>query len=121
MADNNSKKFRASDIIATVMGPGTIIKGSVHIKNSARIDGVIDGSVSSDQDIVIGETGKIYGHIRANRAIIGGFVKGHINAKNKVVLEDKSYLEGNIISDNVVISDGATFNGKCIMLKKNDL
>lgn len=110
---------KSNDIIRTVVGAGTVIKGEIIIKDSGRIDGLVEGTVTSDQDVVIGEGGEVSGDIVARRAMIGGKVNGFINAKDKVVLEDKGHLDGNVRTRVLKVADGAFFHGNCIMLELN--
>ncbi len=111
------KNNKPNDIISTVVGAGTHLKGNLNINNSGRIDGIVEGGVTSDQDIIVGEGGSIEGHIISRKAIIGGKVIGYISAKEKVVLENKAHLEGDIRTKLLHISDGAFFNGNAFMLE----
>jgi cytoskeletal protein CcmA (bactofilin family) len=113
-------KDSSSDIIATVIGRGTYVKGSIRLKNSGRIDGHIIGDVNSDQDVLIGESGIVEGSITARSAVIGGKVQGAIEAEKRVILEEKAELEGDIHTGHIRIVDGARFNGKCYMVKETD-
>jgi len=113
-------KSKTSDVIATVIGHGTYIKGAVNLKNSGRIDGCIIGDVVSDQDVLVGEGGIIEGGITARSAVIGGKVLGTIKTEKRVVLEENAELEGDIHTEQVKIVDGARFNGKCYMLKGSE-
>ncbi len=114
---NTKSSLKPTDMIITVMGQGTRIKGNVYIQSSGRIDGIIEGEVVSDQELIVGETGEIQGQIIAQQAVIGGSVKGEIKAAKKVVLEQNAVIEGDITTDKIQISTGARFNGKCSMLK----
>lgn len=116
MAKFNEQKIKTSDIISTVVGAGTRIRGSINIINSGRIDGQVDGGVTSDQDVIVGEGGYVKGHIISKRAIIGGRVEGSVTAKKILILESKAYLEGDIITEILRVEDGARFNGKAFML-----
>ncbi|MFC1730331.1 polymer-forming cytoskeletal protein [candidate division KSB1 bacterium] len=109
--------IKSSDIISTVVGAGTRIKGSINIKNSGRIDGIVEGGVTSSQDVVVGEGGFIEGRIVSRQAIIGGKVIGSIDARDKVVLESKAFLQGDIHTKKLRISDGAFFMGNAFMLQ----
>ena len=117
MTINQNEKIyaKSSDIINTVVGAGTRLKGTIDIKNSGRIDGMIEGGVTSDQEIIIGESGYIEGHIISRRAIIGGKVVGTVKANEKVILENKAVLTGDIHTNLLEILDGARFNGKTYM------
>jgi len=113
----NNNKVKSSDIISTVVGAGTRVKGAISIKNSGRIDGYVDGGVTSDEEIVVGEGGAIEGHVVSKRVIVGGKVIGSITAKNKVILEEKAWLEGDIKTKSLRIANGAHFKGKVCMLE----
>jgi cytoskeletal protein CcmA (bactofilin family) len=116
MAKISEQKIRSSDTISTVVGVGTRIRGSINIINSGRIDGQVDGGVTSDQDIIVGEGGYVKGHIISKRAIIGGRVEGSITAKKKLILESNADLEGDIKTKLLRVADGARFNGKAFMV-----
>jgi len=55
------------------------------------------------------------GEIIANIVTIGGNVVGTVNAKDKLVLETKCVLKGDIITKVLVIEAGAKFDGKSNM------
>ncbi|MFC1554356.1 polymer-forming cytoskeletal protein [candidate division KSB1 bacterium] len=121
MKNEKTERIKPSDVISTVIGRGTRIKGSIHIRNSGRIDGHVEGGVVSDQDVVIGEGGVIEGSVISKTAIIGGKVLGEVNASKKVILEEKAELQGDIHSQQIKVSDGAVFNGYCYMLKEREV
>ena len=115
-----SEKIKATNAISTVIGRGTHIAGPVKIKNSARIDGHIQGSVTSDQDIIIGEGGIVNGKIVSKTAIIGGKVRGTVTATKWVILEENAELLGDIHTEQLKIANGAKFNGYCYMLSEGE-
>lgn len=120
MEFNNQNKTKASDTIGTVVGRGTLIKGSIRIKDSGRIDGHVEGGVTSEQDVIVGEGGVIEGHVVSRSAVIGGMVLGSVKASTRVVLEENAVLQGDIYTEQLQIADGARFNGYCYMLKQNE-
>ena len=76
MEFNNQNKTKASDPIGTVVGRGTLIKGSIRIKDSGRIDGHVEGGYTSEQDVIVGEGGVIERHVGSRSDVIGGIVRG---------------------------------------------
>ena len=52
---------------------------------------------------------------QSNAATIGGKVNGSVNAKDKLVLESKANLKGDLITKILVIEAGAKFEGKSSM------
>ena len=120
MVTKTEKKLKTYAIISTVVGRGTKIKGSITIQKSGRIDGHVEGEVTSEQDVIVGEGGVIEGQVNSHSAIIGGKVLGTIHATSLVVLEEKADLRGDIHAAIIHIAEGAKFNGYCYMLKESE-
>lgn len=100
---------------ATLISSGTILKGDVHSKNDLRIDGTIQGNVSSTAKIVIGPSGHVEGNIEGVNADITGKVTGNIAVKEMLQLREQSVIEGNIIAGKLQVDPSAIFNGRCQM------
>ncbi len=103
----------------TIIGKGSVIDGNINIKNSLRIDGKIKGEITSTGTVTVGSDGEVEGTINANNAIIGGKVRGKMNIKGKIVLEKNSVLIGDLLTNKLTISEGAIFDGNCVMDNKN--
>ncbi len=101
--------------LSTIIGRGSVIEGSVTVVNSLRVDGRINGNVSTPESLVVGKDGEIKGEISVGNAVIGGRVEGKILAKGKVVLEGKAYFRGELRTTKLVIDEGAFFDGSCHM------
>lgn len=100
----------------TILGKGSVIEGKIIIKNSVRVDGRVVGEISSTGTITVGDNGEIEGDITAVRAIVGGKVKGRINASAKAVLEANSVFIGDLQTATLTIDEGAMFEGRCLMI-----
>jgi cytoskeletal protein CcmA (bactofilin family) len=100
---------------ATLVSSGTTLRGDVKSNNDLRIDGTIQGNVTSTAKIVIGPTGHVEGNIEGAYADVTGKVTGNITVKELLQLREKSIVEGNIIATKLQIDPEAIFNGKCQM------
>ena len=100
---------------ATVISKGVKIEGKLSCSGSIRLDGEVQGDISSQSTVIIGENGKVNGQINAENITIGGKVTGTVKAKEKLVLDVKADLQGDIFSKVVAIEAGANFNGNCKM------
>jgi len=58
-------------------------------------------------------TAYVKGDITAADAIIGGVVEGNLIASGKVILKSQSDVKGDIIYRQLVIEEGAHFQGRC--------
>lgn len=99
----------------TIISSGVKIEGKVTSRGSIRVDGTLEGDLNATGNVTVGEQGDIKGQINATGVTIGGKVIGTVNAKEKLVLESKSVLKGDIITKVLVIEAGAKFDGKSNM------
>lgn len=100
------------------LGGGTVVDGTVRTNNSIRIDGKIKGKLICKNTLTVGVNGEVEGEIEAKNAIIGGKIKGKIKVAEKLVLESKSILIGDLKASKLLIDDGAVFEGTSDMGKK---
>ena len=99
------------NLIAT----GTVFEGKIKTPGSIRVDGKIVGEINATQNVSIGNSGELDGNISAKNISVGGKIKGMIMAQEKLVLEAKSHVRGDIRAAKLVIDEGAIFDGKCSM------
>lgn len=88
------------------------IKGSLKFSNDLIIDGKIEGEVSSDGSLTVGENALVNGEIKTNSVIIFGKVVGNITVTDRCELKAAAILEGDITAGTLSIEEGATFMGK---------
>ena len=95
----------------TIISAGVLIEGKMSSNGNIRIDGTVNGNVMADGNISVGENGEINGEV----VTVGGKVIGSVTAKEKLTLEAKSYLKGDLLTKILVIDAGAVFDGKSSM------
>ena len=101
--------------LSTILGSDSDFEGKLVVKQSMRIDGRVKGEVTSSETITLGSSGSISGEITAENMIMGGRVEGTINISGKTVLEKTSVLNGDLKTAQLVVEEGARFNGNCAM------
>ncbi len=99
----------------TIIGKDTVITGTIDVKGGLRVDGTAKGKVICDESITIGATGVVESEIEAGTIIIAGRLVGNINSAEKVELQAKCEVEGDIRTKSLVIEQGAIFCGACNM------
>jgi cytoskeletal protein CcmA (bactofilin family) len=112
---SSRKKAIRHDEITAFLGAGTQYNGQFDFQGIVRIDGGVNGDITSDGTLVLGEGGFVEGRIRVGTLISNGRVKGDVEASLRVVLNKNSILEGNVRSPAVVIEEGAIINGQVSM------
>lgn len=114
----------AQDRFDTIVGANVHLKGNLSNQGSIEIHGNVDGEISSDEDIIIGQTATINGPIKAKNIDVSGNIVGSINAHEKLELQPTCKVEGDITCEILSIKHGAIFNGSCAVTagssKKNN-
>lgn len=99
----------------TIISSGVVIDGKVTSNGNIRVDGVVKGDITTQGNLTVGEHGSIQGQLTGETVSIGGKVEGTVNAKEKLVLESKAALKGDLITKILVVEAGAIFEGKSSM------
>ena len=94
---------------------GTVITGDLETLGNIRLDGKVVGNVKSKSKAVFGKKARVEGNIHAVNAEIEGQVNGTIEISELLVLKSTANINGDIITNKLVIESGAQFNGKCQM------
>ena len=97
--------------LSAFIDQGSEFEGKLSFRDTVRIDGRFHGEISSENNLIVGESGEIEATIRSNTIAISGQVNGEIRAGRKVVLHKTARVEGNIETPSIVIEDGALLNG----------
>ena len=99
---------------------GTTISGNITSRSDIRIDGHLQGNLTCESKVVIGEKALIEGCITSKHILLQGQVVGNIYCTEKLHILNTGKVEGDIHTSKLVIDEGATFNGASVMgAKKN--
>jgi len=116
MAKTN--KSPEDNIVNSIIGNGSEFKGEFKINGLLRIDGKFQGTIETEGKVLIGQTGEALTDIKARNVVVGGLVKGNILATERVTFLSSGKIIGNIITPSIIMEEGVTFEGKCIINKK---
>ncbi len=98
----------------TIVGPDTILKGDITSKGTVKVDGIIEGNVTSDC-LIIGEAGSLSGNVTVREIVVGGKVIGNIHAADGVDIQRKGEVCGDIFAARLTIAEGGHFDGRSTM------
>lgn len=96
-------------------GQGTTINGDVSTEGDIRIDGKVNGTVTSKAKVVLGATGVVEGDILCQNAYVDGRVNGNMEVSELLFLSKTAHITGDLKIKKLVVEEGAKFNGKCSM------
>ncbi len=95
----------------STIGEGSIFEGKFYINGSLRIDGKFEGEIKTDEELYIGETGKVKTNINAKTVIVAGTVIGNIIADKEVTLLETAKVSGDIETPVLSIQRGVITQG----------
>ncbi len=88
------------------------IKGTVKFTNDLVVDGKIEGEITSDGNLTVGENARIKAEIKTATVVVYGKVHGNITAAERVELKASAEVVGDIKAKSLAIEAGAIFVGK---------
>jgi cytoskeletal protein CcmA (bactofilin family) len=112
------KKMNSNEVdglMNTIVGKDTVITGTIDVKGALRVDGTVKGKVISSDCVTVGATGLVEAEIESNSAVVAGRMVGNIVATEKIELQAKCEMEGDLKTKSLVIEQGAIFCGACNM------
>lgn len=99
----------------TIIGAGTVVEGILKASASTRIEGTVNGDITSEGVVVIANEGIVNGNITAEDVKISGTVKGNLIISGKTELVSNGKLVGDIKTGSLSIDETAIFQGNCKM------
>ena len=100
--------------IETVIGPGCRMNGILQSEGGIRIDGVFDGTIQIQGNLVIGESATIVADIQAYNITVSGTIKGNITA-NKIEIMETGKVWGDLSVNSLLLNEGAFLRGNTNM------
>jgi cytoskeletal protein CcmA (bactofilin family) len=95
-----------------VLSSDVEIKGSVKFTNDLVVDGKIEGEITSDGNLTVGENARIKAEVRTSTVVVYGKVHGNLTATDRVELKASAEVVGDIKAKTLSIEAGAIFVGK---------
>jgi cytoskeletal protein CcmA (bactofilin family) len=95
-----------------VIGEGSIFEGRFHVNGSILIEGKFQGDIRTDDQLIVGPTGKVKTDIQARRVTVAGTLIGNIAATEEVSLLHTGKVLGNITTPKLTVEPGVITEGK---------
>lgn len=103
------------------VGHGTSLTGDTNFQMMLRVDGHLQGTITSDSGtLLVGTTGQVDANVAVASANVNGTVNGDILATEKIHLGRTARVVGNIQTPRIVIEEGAVIEGGISMLKARE-
>ncbi len=115
---NRKEEFKRAEEISVsnnIIGKGSVIQGDLETHGNVRIEGKIIGNIKTKTKVAVGTDACIEGNILAQNAEIAGEVSGKIEISETLLLKSTCVINGDIITNKLIVEPGAIFNGACKM------
>ncbi len=99
-----------------VIGPTLVFKGELSADEDLIIEGRIEGTIAHHKmNLTVGKQGRVKADIDATSVFIEGQLVGDIRSDGTVTLAKGANVEGNIFCANIIMEEGARFQGNIDM------
>jgi len=100
---------------------GSKIVGKIFADSDFRIDGEVEGTITCNGKVVIGQKGFLKGSISCINAEIIGTVEGDIVVTETLSLRGTAVIRGEVKTKILMVEPSAVFNGTCSMKDSIDM
>jgi len=97
----------------TVIGSDTHVKGELTFKSGVRLMGTFEGRISGDGELQVSDGANCRADVESASVVVDGTVEGNLHARDKLQLNAKGVVKGDIVAGKMVMTEGASFFGQC--------
>ncbi len=110
---------KMSDSANCTIGEGSVFSGRFYVNGSILIEGKFQGDIKTDDQLIVGPTGKVKTDIVARRVTVAGTLIGNIIASEEVTLEQTGKVLGDIATPRLNVEEGVITSGKVTITAGN--
>ncbi|WP_372754744.1 polymer-forming cytoskeletal protein [Mariniflexile sp.] len=115
-SDSKSNKQGQDNLSSqNIISQGTKIVGDFNSEGDFRIDGIIEGTITTTGKIVVGKSGFIKGTLQGTDAYFEGKFSGKLSLSGTLTLKASAEIDGEVVAGKLAVEPGATFNVSCVM------
>ena len=111
--DPQTQFLASTSALRTSLGADAEVTGRLSFSAPTRIDGKLNGDVKCSDLLVIGETGKIDGNVRATELVVLGTVNGDIRGAQRVEIGPRGRVIGTVETHAIAVREGGKLEGAC--------
>ena len=95
----------------TIIGAGVKVEGDVKGAGNILVEGHVNGTLTTEKDVTVGEQAEIKANISAANASIGGRVHGSVAVSGHLTIRSTANITGDIATKTIAVESGARING----------
>jgi cytoskeletal protein CcmA (bactofilin family) len=95
-----------------VLNSDTDLRGNLKCVGDLFFDGRLDGDLTTENLLELGENATVRGNLSAANVIVRGKINGNISARDRLEIKSRTEVVGDLRAARLVIDDGVVFLGK---------
>lgn len=115
---SKSPNEKPCNTIDTLVGSRTELKGDITFTGGLRIDGKLKGNITAKGDgnstLVLSENAVVIGNVSVPHIITNGTIKGTVRAAERIELQPKAEVAGDLYYKVMEMASGAVVNGNLV-------
>jgi cytoskeletal protein CcmA (bactofilin family) len=115
---SKSPNEKPCNTIDTLVGSRTELKGDLTFSGGLRVDGKLKGNVTArgegNSTLILSENALIIGNVTVPHVIVNGTIKGTVKASERIELQPKAEVVGDIYYKVMEVALGAVINGNLV-------
>ncbi len=116
--EKNSNSALDGPSTTSFFAPGFRMIGDIDSTNDVRVEGIIQGNITTSKKIIVGKSGQIIGNAKASQISIMGEIVGEVVATDIAVIGETGVVHGTVICNKIKIDEGAQIEA-CIKKLKS--
>jgi cytoskeletal protein CcmA (bactofilin family) len=113
--DRGTSQYGGVGGIDAFLGKGTKVTGKLVFDGPGRIEGNVEGEISAQDTLTIGEGATVNAKVAGATIIVEGKVTGDVNARQRLEIRASGKVHGNVTTPSLVVHEGAILDGQCSM------
>ena len=109
----NNEKPKAME--RNILAKNTKIVGDLSAEGDFRIDGILEGTLTTTGRVIVGVDGSITGKVFCENADIEGKFSGELKVNKMLTIKATASIYGDVVLGKLTVEPGATFNASCAM------
>lgn len=112
-SDSSASGAQAGSSNTSTFNDHLIFEGKLAFSGTLMVNGIIRGSIHTEDTLKVGAKGKVEADIKAGMVEVAGHVTGNITAMKSVRLLSGAEVIGDIETPTVSMAEGVAFEGRC--------
>lgn len=111
--ENNMSK--ATTMERNILAKNTTLVGDLSSEGDFRIDGTLEGTLTTKGRVIIGQDGVVKGTVDCENADIEGKFSGDLKVNTMLTIKATANISGDVVIGKLSVEPGASFNATCSM------